>query len=326
MKKILVISGGTGSSIVLKSLKNLKIDLAALVPMGDSGGSTGRLRDEFGVLSGGELRQRLVALASEDETTKYLTDLLDHRFKGGKELKGHNIGNLLICAFTEMYGSQAKALTVLSKLLKVKGEIVPSTWERFDLVAEYADGSKTVGEHFIDEPETDKKVKRLYTEPPVNANPRALEVIKNADYIIFTMGDLYTSVLHSVIVKGVADAIAKSKAKKIYIANLMTSVGETTGMNLGDHIAEIEKYTGAKIDIALVNSKEIPKAMIDEHKKSNQGLVKNTMTADQKKRIKVVTADLLSEEIYGKSSSDILQRSILRHSADKIASEVAKLI
>ena len=326
MKKIVVIGGGTGSSIVLKALKNSGHQLYAIVPMGDSGGSTGRLRDEFGVLSSGEIRQRLMAMASDDEETRPLRDLLDYRFQGGGELRGHNLGNLIICGFTEMYGSQKKAVEILSKVLKIRGEIVPSTFDRFDLAAKYADGSKIIGEHDIDETKTAKRIIKLYTEPAVTSNPRAIDVIKSADMIIFSMGDLYTSILHAIIVGGIKEAISKSRAKKIYVSNLMTSFGETIGMTLGDHVAELEKYTDSKIDEVVANSGEMPMAILSEYRKNSEEPVKLELTNGQKKRIKITAADLISEEIYKKSDSDVLRRNPLRHDPNKLRKVILSMI
>lgn len=324
---VVVIGGGTGSSIVLKGLKKYDgCNLSAIVPMGDSGGSSGKLRDEFGILSAGEIRQRLIALADGENASDFVK-LLDHRFEKGKDLKGHNLGNILITGLTELHGSQEKAIEILSKMVKAKGKITPSTWDKFELVADYADGKKIIGEHFIDEPDEDNKIIRLYTEPDAKANPQATEEIKSADMIIFSPGDLYTSILHNIIVDGIHQAIRESKAKKVYICNLMTSIGETTDMTLQDMIDELEKYIGAKaIDFVIVNSRELPDEIVKEYENNGQFPVKNVLNEEIQKRIKILNADVLAEELYVKSKSDMLHRSMLRHDSDKLGAVLINLL
>lgn len=316
---IVVVGGGTGSSVVLKGLKDNNCNLFTIVPMGDSGGSSGKLR-AHGVLSAGEIRQRLVALA--DNSNEFVR-ILNHRFEQGEELRGHNLGNLLIAGLTEAHNSQEKAIEILSKILNIKGKIIPSTWEMFDLVAEYENGEKIIGEHFIDEKKG--RIVKLYTQPMTKANPDAVEAILNADIIIFGPGDLYTSILHNVVVEGIPQAIQASNAKKIFVSNLMTSE-ETFGMTLQDLIDELEKYIKTKIDIAVVNSKELPKNLIEKCAEIKQFPVRNILSEETKQRIKVVEEDLLAEEIYSKSTSDVLKRSILRHDPNKLGSLLINLI
>ena len=311
---IVVIGGGTGSSIVLKALKKHNCNLSTIVPMGDSGGSSGRLREELGILSAGEIRQRIIALADQSENE--LVSLLDYRFEKGNELKGHNLGNILIAGLTEFYGSQEKAIETLSRMVNAKGKIIPSTWDRFELVAEYENGKKIIGEHFIDESNENVRISRLYTQPIAKANPQAIEAIKNADFIIFGPGDLYSSVLHNIVVDGIAQAIRENRAKKIFICNLMTTE-ETKGMDLQDFIDEMEKYIGAKvIDTVVVNSKELPAEVVKMYENMGHFPVKTVL--DERKRVGILHGDLLAEEPYKKISSDVLQRSMLRHDTDKL--------
>jgi len=319
--KIVVIGGGTGSSIVLKGLKKYDCNLFAIVPMGDSGGSSGRLREELGILSAGEIRQRLIALAGQPENE--LVNLLDYRFEKGNELKGHNLGNLLIAGLTEFYGSQEKAIETLCRMVNAKGKIVPSTWDRFELVAEYENGKRITGEHFIDESDETGRISRLYTQPIAKANLQAIEAIKNADFIIFGPGDLYSSVLHNIVVDGIAQAIRESRAKKILICNLMTTE-ETKGMDLQDFIDEMEKYIGAKvIDTVVVNSKELPAEAVKMHENMGHFPVKAVVNDT---KVGISQGDLLAEEPYKKINSDVLQRSVLRHNADKLGSLLISLI
>jgi uncharacterized cofD-like protein len=314
-RRIVVIGGGTGSSVVLKGLKRYNVDIATIVPMTDSGGSTGKLREQFGVLATGEIRQRLIALAGEDEISKLLAKLLDYRFEKG-ELAGHNFGNIFLVALTELLGSEKKAIEAASKILKIKGRIIPSTFDNVELVAEYSDGRKVVGEHFIDEPEKDGKIIKLYTEPEAKANVEAIKAIKNADLIVIGPGDLYTSILANFVVKGISEAVVKSKAKKVYICNLMTSFGETIGMNVQDHINEIEKYIGEKVlDYVIVNTGKIPEYAIVAGRKEP---VKIFIDEKTKKRIKVIAKNLLSKKIYVKPKADVLERSMILHDPKKL--------
>lgn len=325
---VVVIGGGTGSSIVLKGLKKYNdCNLFTIVPMGDSGGSSGRLREEFGILSAGEIRQRLIALANEENETIDFVNLLEHRFEKGKELKGHNFGNILITGLSEFHNSQEKALEILSKMFNIKGKIIPSTWDRFELVAEYENEQKIIGEHFIDESTEETKIKHLFTQPVAKANPQAIEAIKNADVIIFGPGDLYTSILHNIVIDGISQAMRESNSKKVFICNLMTSRGETTSMTLQDLIDEIEKYVGSKIiDFVVVNSKEPSIEVIKEYESNGQFPVKIFLNEETKKRVQILEGDLLAEELYRKSNADVLQRSVLRHNPDKLGVLLLDLI
>lgn len=323
---VVVIGGGTGSSIVLRGLKKYPCNLFTIVPMGDSGGSSGRLREELGVLSAGEIRQRLIALADDENSIKELMDIMDHRFEKGKELKGHTFGNILISGLTDFHGSQDKAIEILSKMVNAKGKIIPSTWDRFELVADYANGIKIVGEHFIDESSGNGRIIRLYTEPVANANAQAIDAIKNADIITFGPSDLYTSILHNIVVDGITQAIRESRAKKIFICNLMTSE-ETVGMTLQDLIDELEKYINAKIiDFVIVSSKELPQEIVKQYKSSGQFPVEVVLNEETKKRVRILERDVIAENVYKKSESDVLERSLLRHDPHKLGSVIMDLM
>jgi len=315
MKKMVVIGGGTGSSIVLRGLKKYAngIELFSIVPMADTGGSTGRLRKQYGVLGVGELRERLIALASNENA-----NVLSFRFIDG-ELKGHTCGNIFVATSMLHYGPE-KAIEILSEMFDVKGKIIPSTYERFDLVAEYENGKIIVGEHEIDESKETARITRLYTQPTAKANPKAIESIKNADVIIFGPGDLYTSILHNIVIDGISQAIMESGAKKIFISNLMTSLGETTGMNLQDLLDELEKFIGAQvIDFIIFNSETLSASVVEDYQKSGQFTIDNFLSDETLKRVRVVKRDLLAEKAYIKSKADLLERSVLRHDPDKLA-------
>ena len=261
MKKIVVIGGGTGTYTVLSGLKKFPVDLTAIVTVADSGGSTGRLRDEFGFLPPGDFRMALVALSPEEDDQQVFRQLFMYRFSQGEPgLKGHNFGNLLLTALTDILGSEEQALSYASKILRIKGKVLPVTTESVSLVASYENGTVLKGETFIDEPpkthDCAQKIKDLWLEPEAVCTPSVTQTILNADMIILGPGDLYTSILANVIVKGVATALQKTNAKLVYIVNLMTKYGQTSGFKASNHVEELTKYVGRYPDLVLVDTKK----------------------------------------------------------------------
>jgi len=253
-KSIVVIGGGTGAFTVLSGLKNRNFDLSAILTMADDGGSSGVLREEFGILPPGDIRRALLALSSSPTNT--LARLFNYRFKQGTGLKGHSFGNLLITALEEITGNFTKAIEEAGRILGAKGKIIPVTLENTRLFARLENGILIVGETNIDIPKHDGrlKIKEVFLNPPVKANPQALEAFKKADIIIMGPGDLYTSLAPTLLVKGVSEAIKKSKAKKVYFCNIMTKFGETTGFKAIDFLNVLESYLGKNtIDYFVVN-------------------------------------------------------------------------
>lgn len=259
-KKVVVIGGGTGTYTVLLGLKKYpKLDLSVIVSMMDSGGSNRVIRDEFGLLPTSDIRQCILALSSDD-SDETLRKLFNYRFNAGVGIAGMTFGNLFMAALSDIYrGDQNKAIAETCEMFKVKGEIIPVTSDDSHLVATYDNNVQVLGEHFIDEPSKKTiyhKITNLEVFPKARANKKALEAIDSADLIILGPGDLYTSVLCNVVVDGIAKAIRESKAKKVFVMNLMTRFGQTDGFKASDHLSEMEKYLGGPVfKYCIVNKK-----------------------------------------------------------------------
>lgn len=328
-KNIAVIGGGTGTHTVLKGLKRYqkRVNLSAIVTMADSGGSTGRLRDEFGYLPVGDVRMALAALASDiDEQEELLRELFLYRFDRGNGLSGHNFGNLLLVALTDILGSEEKAIEAAARVLRVQGNVVPVTNEKVDLVATYEDGVTLVGEHMIDEPPVDrfeKRIVELSVRPAATIGARAEEVLLNADLIVLGPGDLYTSVLANCVVDGVPDAIRHSNAKVVYVCNLMTKAGQTNGMGVAEHLAEIKKYTKRMPDYVLVNTTSLPSDLLGRYADDAEYPVVFNYEAPE---CRIIPADLLAGEMVQTVSGDTLKRSLIRHDPRKLARKIMDLL
>jgi len=254
MKKvnIVIIGGGTGTFTVIQGLKHHpQFSLTAIVTMTDSGGSAGRLRDEFGTLPVGDVRQCLVALSKEDEAGNILRELFNYRFPNtNSSLHGHNFGNIFLTALSNILGGEEQAIDAASKILNIKGRIIPVTTDNVDLVAKYDNGFILYGEKNIDEPynnpkhDCNSRISRLWTQPDAKLNPHAENAIINADYIIMGPGDFYSSLMANIVINGMDKVISASKAKFIYIPNLVSKYGQTSNMKQSDYIYELAKYIG----------------------------------------------------------------------------------
>lgn len=319
MKKITVIGGGTGTFVVLSGLKKYPLDLSVVVTMMDSGGSTGRLRDQLGILPPGDLRQCLVALS---EAPALWRKLFLYRFEKG-DLGGHNFGNIFLAALEKVSGSYNEAIDTASYVLKTKGKVIPVTHNKLHLVAQYANGNKITGEGLIDENHLEKsRITNAYLEPKGKANPKAIENIEGADFIVIGPGDLYTSIIPVLLVDDVRQAIEKSKAKIIYIMNLMTKSGQTTNYKASDHIMDLNHYLGRQPDYVLINNGKISPDILAIYNRYNETKVENDLN---KNGHKILEVDLVDNKKIEKNSSDVLYRSILRHDSKKVALELKKI-
>lgn len=329
MKKIVVIGGGTGSHTVLSGLKNYPLKLTSIVTVADSGGSTGRLRDEFGYLPMADFRMALVALADSDRDNTLLRQLFMYRFNRGEEgLKGHNFGNLFLVAMTDILGSEDKAIEFASKVLRVKGEVLPVTTGDVELIAEYEDGKIIQGETNIDEPAKDHdgtlRIVNLRLEPKAKVSLKAEKAIYEADLIILGPGDFYTSLLANVVVDGVPECLKNTKANLIYIVNLMTKYGQTYGFTVKDHLEELKKYVGKCPDFIFVNTTPLPWEILQKYEEERGFPVEDDL--EESEEFKIVRTDLLAAEEVKKPSGDVLKRSLIRHDGDKLAWEIMKII
>ena len=251
--KIVVIGGGTGLSVALRGLKDCTSNLTAIVTVADDGGSSGRLRRDLGILPPGDFRNCMVALA---DVEPLMENLFQYRFNHGAELEGHSFGNLFIVAMTEVTGNFEHALEESSRVLRVRGRVLPSTTANVMLWAECDDGSLVGGESRISL--TGRKIGRVYLEPerPV-AHPEAVEAILDADLVVVGPGSLYTSVLPNLIVEGISDALLKANAMKVYVCNVATEPGETDGYGITDHLDALVGHLPGRtnpFDFILANS------------------------------------------------------------------------
>lgn len=254
--KIVVIGGGTGLSTLLRGLKTYSANITAIVTVADDGGSSGRLRREFGVLPPGDIRNCLAALADEE---KLLTELFQYRFQVGDGLTGHSFGNLFLTALSDITGDLERAVTASSKVLAIRGQVLPATLSDVRLWAELTDGRRIEGESSITKAGGNiDKIGCIPANPP--ALPAAIKAIKEADYIIMGPGSLYTSVIPNLLVPEIADAIASSEAPRIYVCNIMTQPGETQGYSVADHIKAIDKACGRPLFNAVLVHKKPPTA------------------------------------------------------------------
>ena len=320
--KITVIGGGTGSTTVLEGLKKKKdLDLNVIVGMMDDGGSNAVVRDEFGLLPLSDLRKSIIALSQENEN-QMLRNLFTYRFSQGNGLKGHTLGNLLMIAMTEITGSEIEAIEMFKYFFSVTGNIIPVTLDKVHLVAEYDDGSKVVGEHLIDEPEDDKKIVKFYFDKNAQAYQGAIDTIMSSDYIIIGPGDLYTTTLPNIIVEGISQALQETKAKLIFISNLMSKKGQTRGLTLESMLSLVEGYIGRKFDYVLVNNGRIPQKAYQRYIEQGEHIFKDNLKENGREVIRV---DLVANSVIKKDKGDTLDRSLVRHDPDKVANELYKI-
>jgi uncharacterized cofD-like protein len=328
-KNVVVIGGGTGTHTALRGLKQYQkqIDITAVVTMADSGGSTGRLRDEFGYLPVGDVRMALAALASDvDEHEELVRQLFLYRFHKGEGLSGHTFGNLLLVALTDILGSEESAIRTAGRMLQVEGNVVPVTTETVHLVATYDDGVQVTGEHEIDEPapeRADHRITNLAVTPKASVGVAAESAILNADLIVLGPGDLYTSVLANCVIDGVAEAICHSPAKVVYVSNLMTKRGQTTGMGVKEHLAEVSRYVGCVPDYVLVNTAPLPPDLLRKYAVDGEFPVVFNYESGE---VTALPAELLADEVVQTARGDTLKRSLIRHDPRKLARKLIDLI
>ena len=258
--RIVVIGGGSGSSVLLSGLKRHTSDITAIVSMFDSGGSTGILREEFGYPPFGDIRQCLMALAANDEIGTSIRTVFDFRFSSTSSLKGHNVGNLVLAALTTAHSRGiVGAIEELSQMLNVAGKVVPVTLEDAHLCAELEDGSEVVTESAIDLRGEGSPIKRVHLDRQAAANPDALKAIAEADAVVLGPGDLYTSVVPNLLAEGMSEALRNTPAQITYVCNVMTKLGETSGYDAVDFARTVYEYLdGRKLDYAVVNTQSIP--------------------------------------------------------------------
>ncbi|MDD4766363.1 MAG: YvcK family protein [Desulfotomaculaceae bacterium] len=307
--KIVVIGGGTGLSVLLRGLKKYTSNLTAIVTVADDGGSSGRLRGELGILPPGDIRNCLVALADKEPL---MEDLLQYRFSSGV-LAGHSMGNLLLAALTDMTGRFDLAVRGLSKVLAIRGQVLPATLSDVTLYAELTDGRVVKGESQI--PLSNGTIKRIYLKPsrclPLAG---ALAAIAEADAVVLGPGSLYTSIIPNLLVKGMPEALARTPATKICVCNVMTQPGETGGFTASSHLQAIISHTGKLLDYAVLNTGQVPFKLRARYRQEGAEPVTADVSEIKKLGIKVVSEDLIHKT------------DVVRHHPDKLARVILKLV
>ena len=306
--KIVVIGGGTGLSVMLKGLKKYTDQITAVVTVSDDGGSSGRLRAELGVLPPGDIRNCLVAMA---ETETLMDEIFQHRFKQGSGIAGHNLGNLLMVAMTEITGDFVSAIKEVSRVLAVRGTVIPATLEHVTLGARMSDGVVVNGETAIRN--YSQTIDKIFLIPeaclPV---PASIDAIMEADAIVLGPGSLYTSIIPNLLVKGVSEAIAKSPAVKIYVSNIMTEQGETDDFSALDHLRVIMNYVEQPIiDYVVLNTGKIDELRLERYREEQAVPVVDTYQQITNMGIKVLAEDLVSNTDVAWHDTDKLARAII---------------
>lgn len=258
--RVVVIGGGTGMPVLLRGLKTLPIDLTALVSVADDGGSTGRLRNDMEIPAPGDIRNVIAALSNAEPM---FIELFQHRFSEGNGLSGHSMGNLLLAAMTSVTGDFYTGIKEISKIFNVKGDILPISNESIALHAEMEDGTIVSGESKI--PLVNKRIKKVFlSKQPIKPLPNAIKAIENADLIVISPGSLYTSILPNLIIPHIGDAVRNTNGKVIYVCNVMTQAGETTGYTASDHVQAINDHIGSGcVDSIVLHNQSIRCAIND---------------------------------------------------------------
>ncbi|MEM5397268.1 YvcK family protein [Staphylococcus gallinarum] len=307
--KLVLIGGGTGLSVLARGLRDYQIDITTIVTVADDGGSTGKIRNEMDIPAPGDIRNVISAL-SETETT--LNQLFQYRFKEN-QVEGHALGNLIIAALTNITDDFGHAVKLLSEILNIKGRVIPSTNTSIRLNAVMDDGEVVYGESEI--PKKNKRIKRVFLEPEdVEPMEEAVRALEDADLIVLGPGSLYTSVISNLCVKGISKALLQSEAPKLYVSNVMTQPGETTGYTAEDHVNAIHEHIGERcIDYAICGPQTYNEEVLRRYREENAKPVHCDIQEMEKLGIKVMThPDLIeiSTQNYVRHNYEILAKMI----------------
>ena len=307
--RVVAVGGGTGLSMLLSGIKNITNNITAVVSVGDDGGSSGRLRESLGILPPGDIRHCITALADDEDL---VTKLFKYRFKNGEGLEGHSFGNLLLTALCAITGNMASAVKACASVITIRGRVLPATLDDMKLSAEMEDGRIIHGESNI--PEAGGKIVRLYSEPSdCKALPEVIEAIKHAELIILGPGSLYTSVIPNLLIKEISQEIAKSKAKKIYVCNIMSQPGETDGYKVSDHLKALLLHSGENklVDAVLVNN-SVPENI--DPKYANSGSYPVEFDGNEVKKLGV--------QVCAKNLIEPNKNGLVRHSSRNVARSI----
>lgn len=304
-KKVVVLGGGTGMSTLLKGLKQFPIDITAIVSVCDDGKSTGRLREEFNTPAVGDIRKVIVSLAEKDSV---FGDVINYRFQTTSDLNGHTVGNLILTALSEITGNLSDAIESISKILKLKGRVLPLTEDCVTLMGKMEDGEIIEGEHNITE--CPKKIKEVYYKDEPVVCEASLKAIREADLIILSMGSLYTSILPNLLCHDILKELEKSNSKIMYVSNMMTQPGETDNYKVSDHLKILNKYLkNRKVDVVIANNSIIDKNILKKYE-----------TLEQKDQV-ILDEENIDIEIIQNDYVNI-QDEVIRHKVDKLALDI----
>jgi uncharacterized cofD-like protein len=312
LPRIVIIGGGTGLPVLLRGLKEYPVHLAAIVTVADDGGSSGRLRDELDIPPPGDIRNVLAALS---DIEPLVVELFQHRFKTGSGLSGHALGNLLLAALTDITGDFMHAIREMSKVMNVKGKVLPAANRSIVLHAEMEDGTIVSGESKI--PYHGSKIKRVFLTPEdVVPLSETIREIRRADLIVVGPGSLYTSILPNLLVPKIGEEVVKAKARKIYICNVMTQAGETLDYTASDHVEALYNHIGSSfIDTILVNDEEVPETIQEKYAKE---LAKPVFFDTS--RLSSLGLEIIHDKIIQYNGN------VIRHDTNKVASLLYKLL
>ncbi len=308
MKNVVVIGGGHGLSTIMNGIRDIEdISISAIVTVADDGGSTGRLRQRYSIPAMGDIRNVLVSLS---EGEPLLQELMNYRFEGDddEDISGHSLGNLILTALTKMTGSFSDAINITGSMLRIKGEIIPSTYEYVTLFAKMDDDTIVKGEANI--PSFIHDISKVFYKHDVKANPKAVEAIENADVIIYGIGSLYTSILPNTIIHGINRALRNSKAKKVYFANCMTQSNETYNYDLKKHIDALRNHN-TDVDLVIMHNNPIPDDILLRYSAQNSIEVLDNGDSG----VEVKKFDLLK-----------FDNNLVRHDAEKIRKVIESII
>ena len=303
--KVVTIGGGTGLSVLLRGLKKYPLEITAVVTVADDGGSSGKIRSDMNIPSPGDIRNVIAALS---DVEPYLEKMFQYRFDSG-EVKGHPVGNLMIAAMTDIHGDFSTAIKVMSRILNVRGTVLPTTNDIATLNAVLSDGEIIRGESSITK--AGGVIDYVYITPSrVKPNEDVLKAIEEADYIIMGPGSLYTSIIPNLVISNVSEKIRESNAKKIYVCNVMTQHGETDNYSVCDHIVAINKHVEENIfDLVIANSREFDDSILSKYHKEKQEPVKIDQDKIEKLGIKLIK----------NNDVGIVDNNTIRHNAEKVS-------
>lgn len=307
-RKVVVLGGGTGSSTLLRGLKEFPLDITAIVSVCDDGRSTGVLREEFSIPAVGDIRRVLAALS---ETEPLVMELFNYRFHTTSDLDGHTVGNLLLTASSEITGNLSDGIEALSKVFNLKGKVVPLTEENVVLMGEMGDGSIVEGEHHITE--YGDVIKRVYYKEEPIPSKEAVKALEEADLIVLSMGSLFTSIIPNLICNGIINAIDRSNAKIMYVCNMVTQPGETEDFKVSDHIKLLNQYLGKhKVDVVLANNGQIDVDMAKRYESLEQ---KDPVELDLEQTKEIVDKVIVDDYVTVKNN-------LLRHNVLKLGMHI----